>query len=289
MTGLTRNSLMCCCLLSAVALANLPAAAAEEKQADQPPLPTWQILEYEQQAFFVTASSRLELNRDSENAGRWQLSANSSVASNSEAVVLDLAAADGRALHRSRFSKGKEQRYKTYDFLPEHILRVRQDPPPKTTLPPAEWPVSSRHEIPYPAGAAGMVVTDAYALLDLAGRFLDSDETSAEVVVNTEFNFYRVQMGHSDGPAIKVSYQIDGTSAGVSGNQPTRGVTLRVSPLGELAEKPDFSLLGLDGNGDITVLFDTVNSLPLQLRGTAPRIGSAEINLKAVTLRETAE
>lgn len=287
MTGLTRNSLVCC-LLSATALASLPAAAAEENQTARPPLPAWQILEYEQQAFFVTASSRLELRPDSEDAGRWQLSADSSVASNSESVALDLAAADGRVLHRSRFSKGKEQRYKTYDFLPAHILRVRQDPPPKTTLPPAEWPVSSRHEIPYPA-AAGAVVTDAYALIDLAGRFLDSDEASAQVVVNTEFNFYRVQMSHSDGPAIKVNYRVAGASAAVSGNQPTRGVTLQVSPLGEPAEKPDFSLLGLDGKGDITVLFDTINGLPVQLRGTAPRIGSAEINLKAVTLREAAE
>jgi hypothetical protein len=279
---------MCCCLLSATALASLP-AAADEIQTTPTALPAWEILEYEQQAFFVTARSRLELARNSEDSERWQLSADSSVASNSEAVVLELAAADGRALHRSRFSKGKEQRYKTYDFLPRHILRVRQDPPPKTNLPPAEWPVSNRHEIPYPAAAAGMVVTDAYALLDLAGRFLDSDETSAEVVVNTEFNFYRVQMSHSDGLATQVNYQVNGAAAAVSGDQQTRGVTLQVSPLGELAEKPDFSLLGLTDGGDITVLFDTVNSLPVQLRGTAPRIGSAEINLKAVTLRETAE
>ncbi len=59
--------------------------------------------------------------------------------------------------------------------------------------------------------------------------------------------------------------------------------------MGELAEKPDFSLLGLDGAGDITMLFDTANSLPVQLRGTAPRIGNAEINLKAATLRDATE
>ena len=288
MTTMPYNSLIRRCLLSVVALASLP-AAADDAPAAEPPLPAWQVLEYEQQAFLVTARSRVELNPDSEDAGRVQLKADSSVANNSEVVVLDLAAADGSALYRSRFSKGKQQRYKTYDFRPRDILRVRHDPPPKTTLPPADWPVSSRHKIPYPEGAAGVPVTDAYALLDLAGRFLDSAEASAEVVVNTEFNFYLVSMSHSDGPTIEMNYQLQGSPATVSGKRPTRGVTLRVRPLGELAEKPDFSLLGLDGAGDITMLFDPANSLPVQLRGTAPRIGNAEINLKAATLRDATE
>ena len=288
MTSKPYNSLLRCCLLSAAALASLPAGAADSPAAT-PSLPSWQVLEYEQKAFLVTARSRVELNPDSEDAGRRQLTAHSSVANNAEVVILELAAENGRAIHRSRFSRGKQQRYKTYEFLPKHILRVRHDPPPKTTLPPAEWPVSSRHKIPYPAGTTGMVVTDAYALLDLAGRFLDSAEASAEVAVNTEFNFYRVVMSHGDGPAIEMNYLLQGAPAAISGNRQTRSVTLRVSPLGELAEKPDFSLLGLDGAGDITVLFDAANKLPVQLRGTAPRIGSTEINLKAATLREAIE
>lgn len=288
MTRITRNPLIHCCLLSAAALASLPAAAAGNSKEALPPLPAWQVLEYEQQAYFVTARSRVEIGEHSEDAGRWQLKADSSVASNVEVVVLDLAPADGRALYRSRFSKGKQQRYKTYEFRPKDILRVRHDPPAKTELPPAEWPVSSRHKIPYPPAASGMMVTDAYALLDLAGRFLDSDQASTEAVVNTEFNFYRVQMSRGEGPTIEMNYQLQGAAA-VTGKRETRGVTLQVSPLGELAEKPDFSLLGLDGAGDITVLFDMTNSLPVQLRGTAPRIGNAEINLKSATLREAAE
>ncbi|MEE4145703.1 MAG: hypothetical protein V2I26_12940 [Halieaceae bacterium] len=289
MKRISRNPLIHCCLLSAAALASLPGGATGDAPDAPPALPAWQVLEYEQQAFLVTARSRVELGPHSEDGGRWQLKADSSVANNAEAVVLDLAPADGRALYRSRFSRGKQQRYKTYVFRPRDILRVRHDPPPKTTLPPAEWPVSSRRKIPYPDAASGLVVTDAYALLDLAGRFLDSPETSTELAVNTEFNFYRVVMSHSDGPAIAMNYQLQDAAAPVSGTRQTRGVTLRVSPLGELAEKPDFSLLGLDGIGDITVLFDTANNLPVQLRGTAPRIGSAEINLKAATLREATE
>ncbi len=281
MRRLTCQPLICSGLLSLATLAGLPAVAAESTPA---PLPPWQVLEFEQQAFFVTASSRVEIVPDSVDPGRWRLTANSSIASNSEEVVLDLAAADGRASYRSRLSRGKsdEQRYKTYDFLPDHILRVRRDPPAGTTAPPCEWPVSSHKEIAYPGGATGMAVTDAYALLDLAGRFLASPEAAADVVINTEFNFYRVHMTHSDGPPIKVNYQVAGGAA-VTGTRQTDGVTLAVSPLGKQVEKPDFSLLGL--SGEITVLFDQDSSVPLQLRGTAPRVGRAEINLKAVTLR----
>jgi len=91
-------------------------------------------------------------------------------------------------------------------------------------------------------------------------------------------------MSHLATPAIEVGYQLDGKA--VSGSRNTTGVALKVEPLGKLAEKPDFSLLGLEG--DITLLFDRATGLPLQLRGNAPRIGRAEINLKAATLREPA-
>ena len=279
MSRIPCRSLLCGSLLSLATLPGLPAGAAE---VSPPLLPEWQVLEYEQQAFFVTARSRLEIAAGTDDPSRWQLTAQSSVANNTEEVALDLVAADGRARYRSRLSKGKGERYKTYDFLPDSIVRVRRDPPKGTTAPPCEWPISSRKEFAYPPLAAGMVVTDAYTLPVLAWRFLASGAEGAEVVVNTEFNFYRVRMTHSDGPSVKVNYQVAGAAA-VTGSRPTRAVALAVSPLGKLAEKTDFSLLGL--SGDISVLFDRESDLPLQLRGTAPRIGSTEINLKAVTPR----
>jgi hypothetical protein len=105
------------------------------------------------------------------------------------------------------------------------------------------------------------------------------------VVVNTEFNFYLVRMSRSDGGPVEASYEVAGGSPS-TGKRLTRGVTLAVSPLGEQVDKPDFSLLGL--GGEITILFDEQYLLPLQLRGTAPRIGPAEINLTRVTLRDPA-
>jgi len=251
-----------------------------------PDLPDWRVLEYQQQAFLVTAQSRVELTPCSEQPNQWQLTASSSVASNSEQVELTLAAEDGRALQRSRLSAGKNQRYKTWVFAADSIRRERHNPPADADRPPGDWPVSSSREIPYPPLAANSVVTDAYALLALADRFLDSTEAAAEVIVNTDFNFYRVQMSRSDGPTVGVDYVLAGAPSRVVGERETRGVTLQVSPIGAQPDKPDFSLLGL--SGEITILFDRASGLPVQLRGTAPRIGSAMINLKGVTLREPA-
>jgi len=276
---------LCRSLLLLSVLASSPAPATETSTFSS--LPVWQVLEYEQKAFFVTAKSRVEIATAADNSEHWRLTASSSVASNSEDVTLDLTGAEGKALYRWRLSKGKEQRLKTYDFLQTHIERVRRDPPPKTKLPPGEWPMSSRRDVAYPPEAAGKVVTDAYALLALAGRFQASGAKTAEVIVNTEFNFYQVRMTQSnDKPSITVSYQVEDTQAAVTGKRNTRAVALAIAPVGDQPDKYDFSLLGLDG--DITILFDVDSGLPLQLRGTAPRIGNTKIDLKRVTLRNPA-
>ena len=89
----------------------------------------------------------------------------------------------------------------------------------------------------------------------------------------------------NDEPDIEVSYEVEGTRAAVTGKRNTSAVALEVAPVGDQPDKYDFSLLGL--NGDITILFDADTGLPLQLSGTAPRIGDAEINLKRVTLRKS--
>ena len=285
MRPLPWRPLLCICLLS---------TATELAGADSPlvPLPAWQVLEYEQQAFWVTARSRIELtalpDKEVEAAAgseeqQWQLQAASSVANNQEQVTVRLAAGDGRALQRSRFSEGKDKRYKSYEFLPGHMQRERRNPPADAALPPTEWPVSSSKEIPYPENGGAAAITDAYALLELAGRFLASPEPAAEVVISTDVNFYRVQMSRGDGARIKVNYRLAGEQEAVTGKRDTRAVILQVSPVGTERSKPDFSLLGLHGN--ITMLFDPTTGLPLQLRGTAPKIGSTEINLKTATLR----
>lgn len=191
---------------------------------------------------------------------------------------------DGALLHRSRFSSGKEKRLKSYHYLPKHITRKRHDPGEDESGLPQQWPVSSVVHIPYPKLAEGMVITDAYTLLLLASRFYEGSEESAQVVVQTDFNFYRVVMRRGHDLSIPMKYQLSGNKE-ISGSRNTRSVNFSVQPLGTLPDDTDFSFLGLKGR--IRLLFDRETGIPVQIRGDAPRIGSTTINLKKAILRES--
>lgn len=248
-----------------------------------PQLPDWQVLEFEEQAFWATANSRLELLAAEEET-HWEFSASSSVVSNSEEVVLIFEPATGRTLTRTRLSKGKEQRLKTFEYLADHILRERRNPPANSKAPPGEWPVTNRRTLPYPAAARDLVVTNQYLLLVLAQRLqAQGPGGSMEVLVHTDLNFYRVRLTCGNGIPVNASYEITGGQS-VSGQRDTLAVALKAQPEGGLAEKQDFSLMGLEG--EIILFFDKTSGLPLQVRGTAPRIGATEINLKSVTMRK---
>ncbi|MEM1155388.1 MAG: hypothetical protein AAGI44_14725 [Pseudomonadota bacterium] len=277
------QSLLCCAMLALVG-PHSAATAVEEEVIALVPMPSWEMLEYEQRAFLVRARSRIEVSPSPESDESWLMTSRSSVASNSEEVRLEVLAIDGSAEYRSRLSRGREQRFKTYDFEAEHIDRVRFDPGGESSLPPDQWPISSRQEVAYPAGAEGLAVTDGYALLVIAGQLLESGLDSLSVVVNTEFNFYLVNMSvESENQSVDADYRVTNTSSDISGKRTARVVKLAVSPLGEQPDKHDFSLLGL--TGDATIFFDKENGLPIQLRGRAPRIGNTQINLKSATLR----
>lgn len=272
--------LTCRCTL-ALAVGAGAAAAAEP-----PPLPAWQSLEFEQKAFWVTASSRVAL--DAATDGHWRLTAANSVASNTEELTLELCPVDGRSLERTSLSQGrKSQRLKRWQFLPSHILRQRREPGADAGLPPAEWPLTSSREIPYPEAAQDPAVADPYALLILAQRLAASGATSAQALVNTDFNFYRVTLARADGPAVEAAYRVLPEGGTVTGVRDTVAVTLQAAPVGSVHGEPDFSLLGL--SGEITLLLDRESGLPLQVRGIAPRLGEAHIDLRAVTPRRSAE
>lgn len=255
--------------------------------ADVPATPAWEVLEYEQRGFGVTARSRLQLGEDGDHSGTLVLTAESSIANNAETLSLRLDPATYRLLERSRLSQGRDQRHKAWTYEAGHILRERREPGLDATRPPAEWPLSSRREVPYPDAVGDLAVTGAYALLPLAGRFLAGDSQSADVIVHTDLNFYRVRMTRGADSRIKTDYRLLGESIEVSGSQETRSVILRASPVGTPEDKPDFSLLGLEG--EITVRFDALTGVPLQLQGRAPRIGATTINLKAVRMKAAAQ
>lgn len=269
--------LLICSLLTSTASAKPPETF----------LPQWESLQFEQQAFGLTATSNIELGIDPNDEHRCLLLAASSLANVSEIVELRLDAENGRVLQRSRFSKGRDQRFKSYDYLDDHVRRERREPDGNPELPPTEWPLSGSLKIPYPAAAAGYVITSSYALLPLAQQFNTEKNPVMEVVVHTDFNFYRIRMTRAVGPNIKVDYLVSGDRQWVKGSRDTQAVLLDVTPLGKPPAKSDFSLLGLEGN--ITILFDLASGIPLQLRGDAPRIGFTNISLRGASFRETEE
>ena len=231
---------------------------------------------------WVSAKSQITLSSALDQPGQWLLSANSSVARNTEEVSLYLQADNGRAISRSRLSRGKDQRLKNYEYTPGYVLRERHEPDSETLLPASQWPLTSRTKIAYPKELGNRVVTNTHALLILAERFRADSADTAEVAVHTDMNFYLVTMRRGEDTAIDVNYQL-ANKGEVTGNKTAQTVTLQVTQLGEATDKADFSLMGL--SSDISLLFDAESGLLLQLRGIAPRIGQTEINLASATLR----
>lgn len=276
-TGRWAQALGITILALVVATLPQPGAAANN-------LPAWRVLEFEEKAFWATARSRLELPRPPASAQYWELFANSSVPGNSEQVSILFEPADGQLVERKRLSQGKEdQRLKSYVYEEDHILRERRTPQGDAELPPEQWPLANRQQIPYPDSAEKLAVTSPYLLMLLAGKLqAEGPGSSMEVLVHTDHNFYRARLTCGDGIPVPVDFTL-GDGERTQGTRETLAVAIRAEPEGSLVDGDDFALLGL--SGDIIVLFDRYSGLPVQVRGEAPRIGDTEINLKSATMR----
>lgn len=270
-------------LLIALGLLGCQLAGAADT-ADTPQLPPWRVLEFEEKAFWATARSRLEIPPPEGDEQTWVFVANSSVPGNSEEVSIRFDPRSGQLLARERLSRGKEdQRIKSFDYGRVHITRERRIPDAGNRAQPDEWSLVSRRDLTYPASAGELVITSPYLLLLLAERLqARGPGVAMEVLVHTDLNFYRARLTTGNGVPVEVDYIVDGEQR-TRGTRETTAVALRVRPEGELAEKDDFSLLGL--HGEIILLFDRHSGLPLQVRGEAPRVGKAEIDLKSATMR----
>lgn len=273
---------LCLALPGAIQAADTAEAAATAL----PPLPDWQVLEFEEKAYWATARSRLEILPVEDEPTQWELDVLNSVVDNSEEITERFDAATGRAVTRTRVSRGKGQRLKSYQYEADYILRERRNPPANAGAPPQEWPVSSSTRMAYPVlpdQSEKLLVTSPYVLVLLAQRLqAQGDGKSLDVLVNTDVNFYRVRLTSGNGIPIDVNYQVNGTEL-VSGKRETMAVALQVTPAHTPEAENDFSLFGLQG--DIILFFDRSSGLPLQVRGLAPRIGATDINLKSATLR----
>jgi len=270
-------------ILIITALASLQAVSSVAASGDTATLPSWQVLEFEEKAFWATAHSRIELLPDKEDTGFWLLDITSSVVGNSETVAVVFEPETGQVLSRSRLSKGKGHRLKRYEYEENAVVRERRNGSDYPEMAPADWPVSSRKNVALPATSKDNVITSPYPLLVLAQRLLTSDENKAiEVLVHTDLNIYRVRLSSGNGIPLDVDY-LQGEER-VQGRRETRAVALQASPEGVLNDDEDFNLLGLESN--ILLFFDKASLLPLQVTGKAPRIGDTSIKLKSVILRQ---
>lgn len=266
-----------------VALSFSLASFAQAAENSIARLPSWQVLEYEQKAFWATARSRIEVLPVAGKPDEWVLDVLSSVVDNSEKLTVNFDPATGGVNYRSRISSGKEQRMKSYQYEADFILRERRNAPENSTIPPGEWPVTNTKYVNYPASRGTTVVTTPYMLVLLAAQLqAQGPNHSMEVIVNTDINFYRVKLTSGSGFPVEADYKVTGQE-NVSGKFETLAVAITASPEGKLEDDDDFTVLGLDGA--IILLFDKETGLPLQIRGDAPRIGGTEINLKSVTMR----
>jgi hypothetical protein len=249
-----------------------------------PQLPPWQGLAFEQRTLWATAQSVISVDAPGGEEGLWTLTATSSVARSSEEVIVNFRADSGRAVSRTRLSRGKDQRIKRYEYGDRTVVRERRDPAGGQDLPQSDWPLKSRREIPYPGDPDRPPVTTAYALIVMADRLLASGAPSADYIVHTDLNFYRVTLKRGASTLVDVDYQLKG-EGWIRGERRARVIMVRAEPEGVQEDKADFSLLGL--SGDIRLLYDSDTGLLLQLQGSAPRIGKTSIDLTVATLRET--
>jgi len=244
----------------------------------------WRRLKFEERAFWATATSELSLVALGAKRNIWQFSAHSSVPGNSEELTLIFFGQNGQMIGGERLALGQsDKRYKSFIFKPSHILRKRHSPNERSGDVPEKWPVTSRKFLTYPATQNDLVLTNPYLLLIIAGALQTKEKgATAEALVLTDLNFYRVKLEHIGTTTIEAEVKVE-AGPPIAGKREVNVIKVLAQAEGELEEKDDFSVLGLEG--EVTILFDKVTGLPLQVRGDAPRLGSSKFSLKNATLR----
>ncbi len=244
-------------------------------------------MSFERHSIWVTARSKLSIaaRNDDQLGAVWVLQVEESIAGNRAQETQLMTPGSGCLLQRSRLTSGKNTRLKEYRYAAEKLVRIRREPDSARDLPSAQWPVSSRRDISYPALEEGAVLTSMPALLLAAGSVVEAPGHAATVYVHGDFNFYRVRLSVVGEEQVEVDYSLGGGLQRMQGERTAIVVGLQVDPVGTPRGDPEFSLLGL--GGQVSILLDEQSRLPLQVRGRAPRIGETYINLVAADIGPT--
>lgn len=242
-------------------------------------LPGWREVSFERHSTWGSARSKISImaRNDYHLGPVWVLQVEESIAENRAQETQLMTHGSGRLLRRSRLSHGRDTRLKEYHHAMETLVRIRREPDSSSVLPSAQWPVSSRQDIPYPALEQHATLTSMHALLLLAGSVLNATGQTATVYVHGDVNFYRVRLSVVGEEALAVDFSLGGGRPQVKGERTAIVVGLQVDPVGMPRGGPEFSLLGLDGQ--VSILLDEPSRLPLQVRGRAPLVGETSLNL----------
>lgn len=251
-------------------------------------MPDWQQLVFEQRSFWARARGEVTLKRgvaplfpDTQADPFLRIEVQNTVGASIESIVVDVAGDDVACLARWRLSRGRDQRLKTHRYLDEAVLRERREPAAasgdREALRGADsrWVSSGVTRVPLPPAAASRRLLSPHALFLLLPGLLDRPQLADDYLLHTDLNFFRLEVDAIREERVRSAFRLDGDE--INGERRVRALTLRVLPLPGNPEAPDFELMGL--SGAITVLVDEATGLPLKLRGEAPRIGSAELNL----------
>ena len=289
LTASRLRSLLALCLLCAL---SGPGQSLE--------LPVWEQLVFEQKSFWATARGVITLSeftdargaRDLDPAGDsagtegpqyLSLEVNNYVASNSEQITLTLDAATGATQFRWRLSRGRESRLKIHEYADTGIARERREPPTaEAAVSPADWPTSHRMDVALPPAAKGRHIVATHALLALLPTLLADPAQADDYLVHSDLNFFRLQASLSDKiVSVSNTLTLNGEVSDIA--RRCRVLTLRTLPLPGNPEEPDIMLMGMSGK--IHAFIDIATGLPLRLRGDAPRLGRAELNLIEASTR----
>ena len=262
----------------------LPEVYADSRQAVPAAEPVWQELVFERRSMWATARSRLSLGKGEQDpfGPILLLRLEGSLGSNTERETQLLATGSYSLLQRDRLTRGKNQRLKQYRYGADQVERIRREPGASEQQTPEQWPVSSRRALSFPGPGSGGVITSAQALLALAGAVIEEREQPLAVYVHTDVNFYRVRLVADGEETLDVNYTLAGGSQQVRGKRAAVVVRLETEPAGTPEDPPDLTLIGL--GGEISIVLDKQTRLPLQVRGSAPRLGKTSIDLVAAEL-----
>lgn len=204
-------------------------------------------------------------------------------------TTLYLDPASGAALQRRQVDTSGGERVRVYRFTDAGAYHYTRRPAGREQrkLPPEQWTDLSEGMRPYPAGAAGRPVTEATALLWLvAAGPLGKAGDRMEALTFSRRQVHRVTAEVTGERQV----QVDFTETDAGATRRRRGdigvlvVRVRGAALDPADGDESFELLGL--RGDLELLLEPRQRLPLALRGRIKVLGDVTVELRAAVLRQ---